>query len=124
MSDPWDDLKESDPWDDLKENVWPKSPRKRRDIDGKDRHAYRVARENFRVRCMAAREPCWLCDEDISYHLRSGPMAFELDHAIPVSVEPRLALDPNNYRPAHAVCNRKRQAGAAVPITGEPSEDW
>jgi hypothetical protein len=43
----------SDPWDDLKENEWPKSPSKRRDVDGKDRHAYQVARENFRVRCVA-----------------------------------------------------------------------
>ncbi len=73
---------------------------------------------------MAARSPCWLCDEPINYALTRGPEAFQLDHAVPVSVEPRLALATHNFRPSHAKCNNLRRDGKAEPITGEPSEDW
>jgi hypothetical protein len=111
-------------YDDTPETEWPTQPRKRRAIDGPDRHTYQVLREQFRLGCAARRAPCWLCDEPIEYSLTGGPMAFECDHAIPVSVEPRLALDTNNFRASHAVCNRRRQAAKAIPITGEPSEHW
>ena len=65
----------------------------------------------------------------IDYNARSGPRAFELDHYVPVSVDPTLALEPSNFRASHSLCNRRRQAREAegietVPATGIPSEDW
>ena len=73
---------------------------------------------------MAGREPSWLCSTPINYGISSGPRAFELDHAIPVSVAPELALEPSNFKASHSLCNRRRQASDVVPLTGEPSEDW
>ena len=121
-------------FDDTPESAWggdhdwaiPAAPRVRRDIDtGQNRQAYKVLRADFRKQSMAARAPCWLCGNGINYGARSGtPRAFELDHAIPVSVAPELALEPSNFRASHAVCNRRRQAGDALSLTGEASEDW
>jgi hypothetical protein len=114
-----------DPWAGDHDWAIPATPRKRRHIDiGQDRNTYRVLRENFRLRCMAAREPCWLCGGAIDYSARSGPRAFELDHEHPVSVAPELALVESNFRPSHSLCNRRRQAADAVLLTGEPSEEW
>ena len=64
----------SDPVGRLKENEWPTSPRKRRDIDGKDRHAYQVARANFRVPCMHAME-LWQMDIVGGFPLADGTSA-------------------------------------------------
>ena len=55
-------------------------------------------------------------DELIDYSIRSGPRAFELDHCLPVSSHPELALEPSNFKPAHAVCNRRRQAAAVEGV--------
>jgi hypothetical protein len=63
-----------------------------------------------------ARAECWLCGHDIDYSIRSGPRAFELDHCLPVSSHPELALEPSNFKPAHAVCNRRRQAAAVEGV--------
>jgi hypothetical protein len=64
----------------------------------------------------------------INYGARSGtPRSFELDHAVPVSVAPELSLETSNFRPSHAVCNRRRQAGDAddmASLIGIPSEEW
>ena len=103
----------------------PATSKQHRAIDsGQDRNTFRVLREHYKRQCMAARAECWLCGNVIDYHTASGPRSFQLDHAIPVAYAPELAMDPNNFRAAHALCNQRRATGDAVPITGEPSEVW
>ena len=43
---------------------------------------------------LAANPNCWLCGH---------PGADQVDHAIPTSIAPDLAMDPSNWRPAHGV---------------------
>jgi hypothetical protein len=72
----------TDPFNDTPEGEWPATPRKRRAIDGVDRHAYQVLREAFLRESMARRADCWLCGEPIDYNLISGqPLAFETRQA-------------------------------------------
>jgi hypothetical protein len=122
-----------DPYDDLPESQWP--GKARRDIDTHQRHDYRVLRDAFRRKCVAARAPCWICGGEVDYTAKHGsPMAWELDHVEPVEVNPSRALDPTNFGASHASCNRRRGladrldgagGGAeAVPDTGIPSECW
>ena len=69
--------------------------------------------------------PCWLCSKPINYTLHyKHPEAFNLDHAIPLSVRPELADDYNNFRSSHAVCNSRRQAEEPFLDIGVPSEQW
>jgi hypothetical protein len=92
----------------------------RRRIDGPDRNTYRVLREHFRTQCMASRAVCWLCEGGIDYALKHGDaMAWELDHAVPVSVDESLALTPTNFRSSHALHNRQRAAGLIGGIAGD-----
>lgn len=125
MSD-YDDTRESDKsWSGQHDWAIPAAPRKRRAIDtGQDRNTFKVLRENFRLRCMSDRADCWLCFNPIDYRARSGPKAFELDHAIPVSTAPELAMVESNFRASHSLCNRRRGDAEVAPPTGEPSECW
>lgn len=84
---------------------------------GRRGRRWRRIRENFRA---ARIQPCAICDGvegDIDYDAEANePLAMELDHIVPLSVDPTRAEDPSNLRPVHAVCNRRRGAGS----TGTP----
>lgn len=56
--------------------------------------------------------PCWLCGHNIAYEIRGPlagrhPLAFTLDHLLPLSKGGDL-LDPANARSAHRRCNSAR----------------
>lgn len=54
-------------------------------------------------------EPCWICGHNIPANVdgRRHPLAFTLDHAVPLSRGGSL-LDPANARSAHRKCNSSR----------------
>jgi hypothetical protein len=110
-------------YDDVPEHEWVRVQRR---SDGAERGAYRALREQFRVRCLAARLPCHFCNEPIDWAARHGsPAAFEVDHLEPVAVAPEREFDLSNWLPAHALCNRRRGAAdITVSDCGIPSEDW
>lgn len=66
---------------------------------------------------------CWLCAQPIDMDLPPRhPLAWSLDHAIPLSVRPDLALDEGNAREAHLGCNARK--GARTSGGGRTSRDW
>jgi 5-methylcytosine-specific restriction endonuclease McrA len=93
---------------------------------------YKKSREQFRYRAQHHRnsdgsvgEPCWLCGEAIDYRLKfPHPRSWSLDHIVPIADNPRLALNPSNYRSAHFDCNNYRQTGEPPLELGVPSEIW
>lgn len=107
-------------YSDTPETEPPTSGHWRRQIDGKDRNTYRVLRQVFRNQCQAVRAVCHICEGAIDYLLPYGhPMAFELDHYVPVSVDESLALNPTNFRASHSQHNRMRGAGASVSAAAD-----
>lgn len=63
-------------------------------------------RRHFRAHCEQSNLPCWRCGAPIDYHAGAyQPLAFEADHAQPVSSHPRLAYEWSNLRPSHSRCN-------------------
>lgn len=55
-----------------------------------------------------AREPCGRCGGEIDYTLSGMAWAgCQIDHVLPVSTHPHLALDLGNTRPVHRYCNHK-----------------
>lgn len=80
------------------------------------RHSARSwAYQKARAHVLAANDVCWLCGR---------PGADTVDHVVPTSVEPRLALDVTNMRPAHHGCNARRGNGRPRPIGPPASRDW
>lgn len=69
----------------------------------------------YRALCVRQRAlglPCWLCGRDIAYEITGPeagrhPLAFTLDHLVPLSRGGEL-LDPANARSAHRRCNSRR----------------
>lgn len=69
----------------------------------------------YRALCIRQRAlglPCWLCGHNIAYEIRGPeagkhPLAFTLDHLVPLSRGGDL-LDPTNARSAHRRCNSAR----------------
>lgn len=52
---------------------------------------------------------CWLCGIGIDMALPyTHAQAWTLDHVIPLSIDPSLALDRSNHREAHRACNSRR----------------
>ena len=53
--------------------------------------------------------PCWICGHNIPANVdgRTHPLAFTLDHLVPLSRGGDL-LDPANARSAHRRCNSSR----------------
>lgn len=65
------------------------------------------------------RLPCWLCGHRIPYEIRGPaasrhPLAFTLDHLVPLSKGGDL-LDRGNARPAHRRCNSARGNRSSMP---------
>ncbi|MEU4133644.1 HNH endonuclease [Streptomyces wuyuanensis] len=76
----------------------------------------------------AMQYPCWICGGDIAYGITGPeaskhPLAFTLDHLLPVSKRPDLLLDPANARSAHRRCNSQRGNRLTVKATGT-SRRW
>ncbi len=90
---------------------------KRRARPDDRRGVYIPWRARLKEKWAAASAPCGICDgkygpiDYVSPH--GAPNTFELDHVVPVSIDPSLAYEERNARPAHASCNRRRQAGGA-----------
>ena len=77
--------------------------------------AFQKARDRFFAEGQQDDAPCWLCGQPIDYTAQPGTTddSHELDHYVPVSVDPSLQYDPGNFRHAHRVCNILR--GASPP---------
>jgi hypothetical protein len=92
---------------------------------------YDQERYKFLGLCEAHKTPCWLCGGSkgpIDYKAPAQtPLAFELDHAQPVSTHPELAFEQSNFRASHSVCNRMR-GDTAIPVAARGScwvpADW
>lgn len=69
---------------------------------------------------------CWICERRIDYDAEPGTTeeSHELDHMIPVSIDPGLQEDPTNFRHAHRRCNRERSNRSPVGDLGDRVEAW
>lgn len=100
------------------------------------------ARRALRARVRSLGLPCGICGHAIDYSLPAGhPMSYELDEVVPVSrykeggyqSARQCALDSDNVRPVHRICNQRRGNGLRKPKRGRPnpprrglptSRDW
>ncbi len=72
--------------------------------------------------------PCWWCGKEIAYWITGPeagkhPLAFTLDHAVPLSRGGSL-LDPANARSAHRRCNSARGNRSTTASTERRSRRW
>ncbi|MGX1223152.1 HNH endonuclease [Streptomyces ambofaciens] len=72
--------------------------------------------------------PCWLCGDEIAYWITGTeagkhPLAFTLDHAVPLSLGGDL-LDPANARSAHRRCNSARGNRSTTAKIRRRSRNW
>lgn len=103
-------------------------------MPGDPRHTYPYRALCRRVR--AEDQQCWLCGQGIDTAIPYrdpdtrlvNPDSWTLDHIVPVSVRPDLALVRSNCRAAHHRCNSARGNRAPTrPRSTEPlitSRDW
>lgn len=70
--------------------------------------------------------PCWLCGQPIDYDVEpnSTDESHNLDHFIPVSVNPSMQYDPANWRHSHRICNILRGAEPPKIPLGMFSREW
>lgn len=62
---------------------------------------------------------CWLCGVMIDMHAAPRTRwSFSVDHVVPASIDPSLALVRGNLRAAHYGCNARRRDGRRG--TGKP----
>lgn len=74
--------------------------------------------DEHRAECQAVLAPCWLCGNPIDYLIldrHRHPLRFSTDEVIPVSVDPRSALNKAGFRPSHACCNSSRGDRPVTP---------
>lgn len=67
---------------------------------------------------------CHLCGEPMDLAIKwPDPRSFSVDHVVPISQAPELALSRANVRAAHLGCNSSKGSGGSKSkrIT---SEDW
>lgn len=88
--------------------------------------AFQKARQRFFEQGRKDNAPCWLCDLPIDYSVPPGSTdeSHELDHYVPVSVDPSLQYDPGNFRHAHRICNILRGAAPPKLSLGIHSRQW
>ena len=90
---------------------------------GRDQYLQRARNQHNKDGTTGA--ACWLCGEPIDYQLKfPHPQSWSLDHAIPIKHNPRLMLEPNNFRSAHLHCNNNRGTDTPAADLGQPSENW
>ncbi|SKW03344.1 hypothetical protein [Mycobacteroides abscessus] len=96
------------------------------DAQGRPRgRHYQELKATFRKECEERGDVCWLDQRPIDYSLKAPhPDSFSVDHAVPVSEAPELALDPRNFRPSHLNCNIRRGDAEPNIAIGQPSETW
>lgn len=59
---------------------------------------------------------CHICGLPIDYKLKTpDPMSFEVDHIVPVSVNPSLEAVPSNWAASHRRCNKQKDARPFAP---------
>lgn len=84
---------------------------------GNPRRSNGARRNKIRQRLKSRGDPCHICGEPIDYTLPAGdPLSFEADEIVPVSryweggysTPEACALDINNIKAAHRICNQKR----------------
>ncbi|MFE6846553.1 HNH endonuclease [Streptomyces sp. NPDC057686] len=98
------------------------------DQHGSDYRRGRSGRPYARLKGLLKREGshiCWICGTPIDLRLtqRDGKgQDWTLDHWIPLSIDPSLALDPENAREAHRSCNSSR--GNRPHTSGPTSRNW
>lgn len=70
---------------------------------------------------------CWRCGKAIDMALSKADhnhaMAWTLDHVVPLSIDPSLALEPSNAREAHRKCNSAR-GNSTSRITMRATRIW
>ncbi|MFF2126559.1 HNH endonuclease [Streptomyces olivochromogenes] len=69
--------------------------------------------------------PCWICGHNIPVNVdgRRRPLAFTLDHEVPLSKGGSL-LDPANARSAHRRCNSARGNRTTPRVQQRASRRW
>ncbi|MGW0795175.1 HNH endonuclease [Streptomyces sp. NPDC002692] len=69
--------------------------------------------------------PCWICGHNIPPNVdgRTHPLAFTLDHYVPLSRGGDL-LDPANARSAHRRCNSARGNRPTVKARTQTTMRW
>ncbi len=68
---------------------------------------------------------CHLCQRPVSPDVLPGtPQSPSVDHVIPTSVAPHLAMDTTNWRLAHLVCNQRRQAQPVAEVPTGATRQW
>lgn len=72
--------------------------------------AYKKLKAQFKERCRTQNAPCHLCNGELGPILYTAPpntpLAFDLDHLIPVTQRPDLAYQTSLWRASHVRCNR------------------
>ena len=67
---------------------------------------------------------CWLCSNPIDISLpHTDRMSWTVDHVLPLSLYPHLALELSNMREAHRSCNSARGQGNANK-NSKITRDW
>ncbi|WP_419703763.1 HNH endonuclease [Promicromonospora sp. NFX87] len=80
---------------------------------------YLNRRARFLAKARREGWPCALCGKPIDYSLkRPHPGAFQLDHITPYS-RGGADLDPANWQPSHASCNRAKSDSVDMPTLKE-----
>jgi 5-methylcytosine-specific restriction endonuclease McrA len=87
----------------------------------------RSGRPVSRMRALVKREGshiCWLCSMPIDMDLPSThAMSWTMDHVLPLSKYPSLALEITNIREAHRRCNSSKGNGTNN-ANGKISRNW
>jgi 5-methylcytosine-specific restriction endonuclease McrA len=88
--------------------------------------AFQKRRDEFFEQGQRENAPCWLCGQPIDYSAKPGSTddSHELDHYVPVSVDPTLQYDPANFRHAHKICNVLRSNKPPKLSLGIHSRQW
>jgi 5-methylcytosine-specific restriction endonuclease McrA len=74
-----------------------------------------ATRDKHRARIRRDQPACHICGKPIDYTLpHLDPMAFVIDHVIPLAQGGRDAID--NIKAAHRECNSKKRARLIAPI--------
>jgi 5-methylcytosine-specific restriction endonuclease McrA len=88
----------------------------------------RSGRPIARIRTQIRREGshiCWICSSpiDMTLNAQTDANGWTIDHVLPLSLYPHLALDITNMREAHRKCNSSR-GNAQGKGKGKISRNW
>lgn len=68
---------------------------------------------------------CWICGDPINmYADKRAPESWTMDHVVPLSKAPCLALELTNLREAHRSCNSRKGARTEPPGRIHNTRDW